>query len=288
MFLENLDQLFEEYLKEKKYLKNIARNTELNYRQSFTAFKKYSSKEISKNALNKWIVSMREAEITPKSCNTMISAMNTFLHWLYECEIIPSRIDAKRLKLPNTVPTALTEETVLKLANYKPKHPGQFRTHAILSLLIDTGMRIDEALGARVKDVDLDQSLITVTGKGSKVRIIPISFEMRKRIFLWLKKRGDNPCPFLFPTATFNRMEYHNFRRDLHVILKTLKLTERIHAHAFRHFFAISFLRKGGDLFRLSRILGHANISVTEIYLQTMPTVAITEAHRQFSPLVQN
>jgi site-specific recombinase XerD len=112
---------------------------------------------------------------------------------------------------------------VLRLANYKPQGKGQWRTHTILSLLIDTGMRIDEALECRSKNVDFDQSLITITGKGSKTRIVPISYEMRKRLWNWNKKRGDNPCPYLFPTSTYNRMEYHNYCRDLKVIVKKLK-----------------------------------------------------------------
>jgi site-specific recombinase XerD len=286
----DLEKLFEEFLRERRYLKNISPNTEKFYRQSWTAYKKYSSLELelSKGQLNNWVITMREAGVTPKSCNTFISAINAYVHWLYDSELIPRRIGATLIKLPDPTPTAVSEKTVQRLSNFKPQSKGQFRTHTVLSLLIDTGMRIDEALSAKLKDVDLDQSLITITGKGGRKRTIPISFEMRKRLYVWIKKRGDNPCPFLFPTSTYNRMEYHNYRRDLHVILKKLEIEERIHPHAFRHYFAITFLRKGGDLFRLSKILGHANLSVTEIYLSSMPTVAISEAHRQFSPLVQN
>jgi site-specific recombinase XerD len=285
----NLELLFEEFLRERKLLKNISLNTEKYYRQSFQAFKTYgNTEEINKGNLNKWVMAMREAGVKPKSCNTYISAINAFMNWLYENDILAKKTTAGLLKLPSPSPTALSEKTVLRLANFKPKGKGQHRTHTILSLLIDSGMRIDEALGAKLADVDLEQSLIKITGKGSKVRIVPISFEMRKRLFLWIKKRGDNPSPYLFPTSTYNRMEYHNYRRDLKVILDKLGITERVHPHAFRHFFAISFLRNGGDLFRLSKILGHGSIQVTQIYLESMGAEAIKEAHRQFSPLVQS
>lgn len=286
----NLELLFAQFLKERKYLKNISPNTERHYNQSWTAYKKYGSLEIELNQgnLNKWVMAMREADVKPKSCNSFISAINAFMHWLYDNEVITHRIGAQLLKLPEPTPTALSDKTVQRLANFKPQSKGQWRTHTVLSLLIDTGMRIDEALECRSKNVDFDQSLITITGKGSKTRIVPISYEMRKRLWNWNKKRGDNPCPYLFPTATYNRLEYHNYRRDLCVILKKLEIDERIHPHAFRHYFAITFLRKGGDLFRLSKILGHSDLSSTEIYLQSMGTEAITEAHRQFSPLVGN
>lgn len=170
--------------------------------------------------------------------------------------------------------------------DFKPKSKGQWRTHTILSFLIDTGMRIDEALGSLTSNIDFEQSVVTIRGKGGKIRSIPISYEMRKRLWNWLKKRGDNPCQYLFPTATFNRMEYHNFRRDLSVICKKIGLEDvRIHPHAFRHYFAVNFLRRGGDLYRLSKILGHTSITTTQIYLRTMSIEVIGEAHQQFSPL---
>lgn len=286
----NLEALFNEFLRERRLLKNISPNTEKYYKQSFTAFKTYSdiSEELTKGKLNKWVMAMREAEVKPKSCNTYISAINAFMAWLYDNEVIPRKITATLLKMPEPNPTALSDKTVQRLANFKPQSKGQWRTHTILSILIDTGMRIDEALAARLKDVDLEQSLITITGKGSKTRTIPISFEMRKRLFIWIKKRGDNPCPYLFPTATYNRMEYHNYRRDLSVILKKLGITERIHPHALRHYFSITFIRKGGDIYRLSKILGHSDLSSTRIYLTSMGINALSEAHRQFSPLVQS
>lgn len=286
----NFEALFEEFLRERRLLRNIAKTTENYYKISFSAFRNYggADEELSKTSLTKWVMRMREAGVKPKSCNTYITAINAFAHWLYENEVIPRRIDAQLIKLEKQAPIALLDETVNRLADFKPQSIGQLRTHTILSLLIDTGMRIDEALGCRLSDVDFEQSLVTIKGKGNKTRTIPISFEMRKRLWKWIKKRGDNPCAYLFPTRTYGRMEYHNYRRDLTVILKKLKITERIHPHAFRHYFAVSFLKRGGDLFRLSKILGHANINVTEIYLQSMGMDAITDAHRQFSPLMRN
>ena len=286
------ERIFEEFLTERRYLKNISPNTERHYRQSWTAYKTHApgglDVEISKAQLNRWVIAMRERDIKPKSCNTFISAINAFVHWLYDNELIAHRIGATLLKLPEPAPTAVSDETVRRLVNFKPQGKGQWRTHTILSLLIDTGIRIEEALSCYLKNVDFEQSLVTIKGKGSKTRIIPFSYEMRKRLWNWNKKRGDNPSPYLFPTATFGRMEYHNFRRDMKVVTNKLAITEPIHPHALRHYFAVSFLRKGGDLFRLSKILGHANLSVTEIYLRSMPTAAITEAHRQFSPLVKS
>lgn len=196
----NLEALFAEFLKERRYLKNITKNTERYYNQSWTAYKEYGGldAELNRGSLNRWVMNMREAGIKPKSCNTFISAINAFVHWLYDNELIERRIGATLLKVQDELLVALTEKQVLTLANFKPQTKGQWRTHTILSLLIDTGMRIDEALGSLTSNIDFEQSIMTIKGKGGKVRTLPISYEMRKRLWQWLKKGAIIPVRFCF------------------------------------------------------------------------------------------
>lgn len=223
MNFETLESLFDEFLRERKYLKNISLNTEKFYRQAWTAFKKYSTKQLTQTDLNKWIVAMREAEIKPKSCNTFISAINAFIHWLFDSEVIEKRLTMKLIKLEETPVETATDKQLQEIINFRPKG-GELRTHTILLLLIDTGIRIDEALGCLVKDINFDESLITIKGKGNKVRTIPMSKEMREKLWLWKKKKHESP--FLFPTNSGNRMNYNNFRRDLQVVKKRLGMQD--------------------------------------------------------------
>lgn len=284
------EALFTEFLRERRYLKNISINTERFYNQSWSAYKTYApgglAVEFTKPQLNRWVMAMRESGVKPKSCNTFISAINAFCNWMYESEVVGTRIKVGLLKVPDEPFVIVNDKQLNQLANYKPKSYGEFRTHTVLSLLIDTGMRIDEALGSLVEKLDFDQSLITIKGKGGKIRTVPISYEMRKRLWQWLKKRKGNRSPYLFPTSTCTRMEYHNYRRDLLALCKTIGVTEvRIHPHGFRHYFATNYIRRGGDLYRLSRILGHTSIQTTQIYLRSMNIEIIQEAHQQLSPL---
>ena len=84
-------------------------------------------------------------------------------------------------------------------------------------------------------------------------------------------------------------MNYHNLLRDFKMHCKALGITDaRISPHGLRHYFAQHYLRRGGDLYRLSRILGHTNIATTQIYLRSMGIETIREAHQQFSPLVKS
>jgi site-specific recombinase XerD len=96
---------------------------------------------------------MREAGVKPVSCNTYISAMNAFLNWLSENEIMPNRLKIDLLKVKDDGFKTLSDNQVNLIVNYKPKGDAEWRTHTILSPLIDTGMRIDEALGAQPFEV---------------------------------------------------------------------------------------------------------------------------------------
>ncbi len=102
----NLELLFIEFLRERRLLKNIAKTTENHYKQSWRAFVKHGGMDgdLNTGLLNRWVMTMREAGINPKSCNTRISAINAFMHWLYDNELIPRRIGAQLLKLDYPAP----------------------------------------------------------------------------------------------------------------------------------------------------------------------------------------
>lgn len=287
-----MKDLFEQFLKERRLLKNISPKTETYYRQALIAFEKYSGEKLdslSSGKLNKWVIAMLEAGVKPVSCNTYISAMNAFFNWLLENEVIPKRLKVDILKVEEKGFKTLSENQLWQIAYYKPENPSEWRTHAITSLLIDTGLRIEEALSLLVANVNFEDALITIKGKGGKDRTIPVSFEMRKRLWVYFhKKRLKNPSSYFFNTRTCGKVEYHNFRRDLLMLCQKLELGEvRIHPHGFRHFYAVNFLRKGGDLFRLSKILGHTSIQTTQIYLRSMGIEALQEIHQQLSPLTK-
>jgi integrase/recombinase XerD len=286
--MENLKKLFEEFIREKRFIKNITLATENYYDQSWLAYQRYAPPiELSKVQLVKWVMAMREADVKPTSCNTYISAVNTFLRWLHENEHIPKPLRAEKLKVEENGFSLPPESQLELILRYQPRSKGEHRTHTIMILLIDTGLRITEVLEMLLEDVDFEQMLVTAMGKGRKKRTVPISVAMRKKLWLYVKRyRKSEMSPYLFSTITHGRLNYNDFRRDMHVLLKELKLTDiRIHPHCFRHFFSIHFLRRGGDLFRLSKILGHTSIATIQIYLRAMGMEIIQEAHMQFPPL---
>jgi site-specific recombinase XerD len=175
----------------------------------------------------------------------------------------------------------VTEEDVRRLQTHKPKSKSQHRVLSLALLILDTGLRIAEALALRSTDVDLDNQLLTVTnGKGRKDRVIPFSLAGRKVLYQLTRKGG-----YLFPTPG-ETLGVRNAQRDLTKLCVRAGITGvRTSPHTLRHSFAIKYLRNGGNLEYLRRILGHSSILVTQRYLQSIQPTDLRKLRNDLSPL---
>jgi integrase/recombinase XerD len=281
----SLDQLFDQFRKEKLYLKGVSSKTLLWYDYSYKAFKKYCGElsEINKLLLKQFVMNMQQSTLSKRTINNYIRGVNSFLTWLHENELISEHFKIKKVKEEEKLVKTFTDTQLNAIIRWKPKGWFQWRLHAVLSTIIDTGIRIDEALSLKRADVDFENLLITVTGKGNKQRIVPFSRELRKIIWKWSKKHSHD---YFFPTRDGNKIMYDNFRRDMRALGDLLGIKgARVSPHTLRHYFALHFLRRGGDLYTLSRILGHTDIRTTQIYLRSMGIEQIRESHTRLSPL---
>jgi len=100
------------------------------------------------------------------------------------------------------------------------------------------------------------------------------------------RHRFKVPSDYLFPTGDGVRLEYHNVRRAIKELCQRVGIEGvRLNPHGLRHFFACNFIRRGGDVHRLSRLLGHESVNTTQIYLRSMGIEMVQEIHQQLSPL---
>jgi integrase/recombinase XerD len=177
--------------------------------------------------------------------------------------------------------TVVTSD-VDRLLRWKPKsHCGQ-RVHAFTCLLLDTGIRADEALSLRRGDVDLDNLLIKVKGKGRKDRVVPMSLELRRILFRWMTKQTFD---LVFPTRNGTKQTQRNALRDFKLMGKAVGITGvRFSFHTMRHTFAVNYIRNGGDVFRLQRILGHSSLEMTRRYVN-LQTEDLSAVHEKLSLL---
>jgi len=191
-----------------------------------------------------------------------------------------------RIKLLPNPPkpyTTFSDADIRRLVTHAPKGWAQLRTWTLAVLLLDTGLRIAEALGLERDQVDLDAMVLRVLGKGQRVRLVPISIEGRKAMFRWMSRSEGR---YVLGTKQNRMWSHRNAYRDLTRLCRSIGVgAARVNPHAFRHCFAVSYIRNGGDLYRLSRILGHSSISTTQLYLRSMGIEHLQDGHAKFSPL---
>ena len=184
--------LFEQFLAQRRYLRNVTPSTIEWYQTAFKALQRALGTEpsLTKTALQQFVVDLRERGVKPVSCNTYIKAINAFCLWLHDEGRRSDRLELPLLKIEKRIIETLTDDQMNALLSVKPKRFDQWRLHGIVCLLLDTGLRIEEALTLRRRDVDFDNLLVTVFGKGRKERRVPFSFELRKVLFRYDRVRA--------------------------------------------------------------------------------------------------
>jgi len=274
-------QLQELFIQERRYLKNVSPATISWYEQSFRAF---SQSWETKELLGQRIAELLQAGLLPISINTYLRCLRAFLRWAKDEGHIQNVYAIPKLNCEQKIIPTLNSHSVRLLLEAKPKTSGERRIHVLSALLLDTGLRIDEALGLTREDVDLDNLLVRVRGKGGKHRVVPMSLELRRRMFPWLR---SHDFELVFATRTGTKPIQRNLLRDFKLLGDRTGAASgvRFSFHTLRHTFAASYLRAGGNLFYLSRILGHSSIETTQRYLQSLGIADLQAVHNRLSPL---
>lgn len=230
-----LDELFPLFLKEKQFLSNVSLKTIRFYKHSWRAFRMVFPEvpdPLTRQHLSEFVMQTRGRGVSPTSCNVYIRGVNSFLTWLYESEYLPEKLKIQQLKEDKKVIQTFSEAQLRAILSWKPSGFCQMRLHALLATLIDTGIRIDECLGIIRDGVDLENLLLTVKGKGQKERILPISIELRKILFRWLRKHNHR---IVFCTRDGAKMSYRNAYRDFQLLAEKLGITGvRVSPHTLR------------------------------------------------------
>lgn len=274
--------MFEEFLKEKRYLDNLSPRTLKYYEWVYNRWNDYVGEFPTKQNIKTFVIRIQESGVSAFTANSYIRGMNSYLSWLHENEYLSEPLKIKKLKEPQKVLKLFTPTQLKALLGHKGKTFPEKRLNTLITLLLDSGIRIDEALSLRRPDVDFDNMLVKVTGKGSKDRLVPISRECRTALYRFMRSHDDD---YVFP-ARYGKWTYRTALDQFKVLCKKLGIEgARCSFHTFRHYFAVSYIRQGGDLYRLSKILGHTDLQTTSLYLRHMGIEPIREAHQMYSPL---
>ena len=207
--------------------------------------------------------------LAPRSIARTLSGVRGFFAWLVrrgELGGNPAagiRAPKQQARLPKTMDADQTSQ----LFEGEPKDDLELRDRAIAELLYGSGLRLAELVGANVGDLDLDEGVITVVGKGSKTRIVPVGSAARRALGTWLATRsGVTLGDPLFVARSGKRLSPRSVQLRLKKLAATTTGNDALHPHMLRHSFASHMLESSGDLLAVQELLGHANIATTQIY----------------------
>jgi integrase/recombinase XerC len=230
-----------------------------------------SFQELKAAHIRRFVATLHGRGIGGKSIARMLSAWRGFFAYLTRRHGIDNNpcIGMRPPKSAKTLPQALSPEQATKLVDVTDDGSLAARDHAILELFYSSGLRLAELVGLDLDGLDLAESTVTVTGKGNKTRIVPVGQYAIAAIKTWLPQRAllkaeDENA--LFVSRNGKRLT----PRAVQYRLKTWAIKQgiagNVHPHMLRHSFATHVLQSSGDLRAVQEMLGHANISTTQVY----------------------
>ena len=254
---------------------NYSNNTILSYDNDLKKIESfYNKKDLLKlnvNDLIKYINVL--SDLAPSSVSHNISTLKTFYNYYVKVgKISVNPTDAlKSPKLGTHLPVYLTEEEVNRLLDIEVKDAFSARNKAILEVMYGTGLRISEVINLEFKNIDVEDCIVRVMGKGSKERIIPINDVAINALNNYL----ENYRPSMLKGDINNYLFLNNHGKQMtrQGVFKMIKqeclikgIKKDVSPHTLRHTFATHLLQNGADLRIIQELLGHSDISTTQIY----------------------
>lgn len=272
-----MDKLFDQFIKERRYFRNLSEKTLEFYSEIYSYFKQVGAFDnLSKQSLQNAVIAFRERGASIGGINAYIRGINVFLKWLHE-EHNYENLSLKKLKGEQRVLRSFTDKELKAIIKFKPTTFTERRLHVLLLLMIECGLRVNECLTLEKAKIDFENLLLSVLGKGNKERIVPFSYEMRKILF---KYSASHKFDLFFCTRNGCKLSYDNILRDFYSLVESLKIEPDGAFHAFRRTFATNYIRNGGNALVLQRLLGHSTLQQTTQYVKLITDDLQKEQHR--------
>lgn len=282
--------LFKTYLLiDKKY----SSNTIASYENDLKKFERYSKKkitDISKQDVVNVLKKLQEENLSNSSINHFVTTLRSFYKFLIINNIVKENVmdfisSPKREK---HLPRVLSENEIDKLLNITLTDHYSYRNKAILELMYATGLRVSELINLKVNDIDLNMAILKTIGKGSKERIIPLGDYALNYLKIYINeyrslliKKDLND--YLFLNNHGNKLTRQGLFKILNKLAREQDIKTEISPHTLRHSFATHLLSGGADLRSIQELLGHSDISTTQIYTH-ISNQKLNEDYHKFHP----
>jgi integrase/recombinase XerD len=293
-----MEQLLDQFLHYLIVEKGLSRNTIEAYSHGLTRFLNYlrekgvqEVQEVGKFHIRGFLLALRGKNLNTKSIVRNLVAIRTFFRFLIQEGVLESNPveELESPKVAKTLPEILTLEEIEQILEQPNlQTPLGTRDRAMLEMLYATGMRVSELTQLPIHQVNLEGGYVLLYGKGSKERIVPLGTEAMKWVTVYLKTaRGilskGKESPSLFINRSGKGMSRQRLWKNLKDYGRRAGLRKRITPHLLRHSFASHLLERGADLRSVQMMLGHADISTTQIYTHVTGE-RLKKVHKQYHP----
>lgn len=268
--------LFLHYLEQEK---RMSRHTVTNYQRDLTQFIQFCQQQtlptwsdVKSRDIRQFIAVLNRQGLAGRSIQRILSAIRSFYRFLMRegwAETNPAQA-VQAPKVQKRLPATLDVDQMNGLLDIS-SHQGTIaiRDHAIMELFYSSGLRLAELVSLNLRDIDVADQLVYVTGKGNKQRVVPIGSKAIEALQHWLNKRdqlGFYDQQALFISQTGRRLGDRAIQKRLKFWGVKQGISDKVHPHRLRHAFASHMLEASGDLRAVQELLGHADIATTQIY----------------------
>lgn len=269
---------FENFLQYCRFEKTLTNQTIQDYKEDFLQFQRYYPRkkeltDLNKNDLNDFSYDQALNGLSPATIARRIATIKNFYMFL-ESDNLAKGIISEEITIPKkdkTLPQVLSEEEINQLLNAPDLTSEKgIRDYAVLEILYSCGLRVSEAANLQINQINEQEEIINILGKGKKERIVPIRKSALKAVKTYINEVRnkhlviDNKAVFICKNGKrMSRQALYN------IVVNNAKLAsiqKEIHPHTLRHSFATHLLDNGADLRVVQELLGHTNIGTTQIY----------------------
>ena len=275
--MSSLNDLKAQFIQHLKANRLLSIHTYENYSRDLDKFIKYlqaqninSWQQVSPQNCRYFIAHIHEQGLTGKSIQRLLSSIRSFYTYLNQQGLSDKNpaLGLRAPKSPRKLPKTYDADIASQLLNQAPKDDLEIRDLAMLELTYSSGLRLAELIALDLHSIDFSDAMITVIGKGNKTRILPVGSQAIKAVNNWLKIRNT----WLKPDEAAIFISQQGKRLTPRAVQMRFKryaeghIQQHLHPHMLRHSFASHMLESSGDLRAVQELLGHSDISTTQIY----------------------